>query len=87
MNQYGTRAKQHWQKYLPQQYSHLPDPDSFFSELGDQIADRVQSLTQDMAGDDPPGEGFLQKLGRLNMAKRDAEWQVMQEMALLDPEP
>lgn len=86
MNQYGTRAKQHWQKYLPQQFRQLSDPDSFFSELGDQIADRVQSLTQDLAGDDPPGEGFLQKLGRLNMARRDAESQILKEMALLEPE-
>ncbi|MFM2417732.1 MAG: hypothetical protein RL385_2455 [Pseudomonadota bacterium] len=31
-------------------------------------------------------ETYLQKLGRLNMARQNAESQVMQEMALLPPE-
>lgn len=86
MNQYGTRAKQHWRKYLPERFSQLEDPDSFFSDLGEQIAERVQSLTDDLAGNDPPGESYLDKLGRLNMARRDAESQILREMALLDPE-
>jgi hypothetical protein len=87
MNQYGTRARQHWQKYLPTQFQQLDDPDSFFSNLGEQIAQRVESLAEDLAGDDPPGEGYMDKLGRLNMARRDAESQIMREMALLEPEP
>jgi hypothetical protein len=87
MNQYGTRAKQHWQKYLPKRFQQLDDPDSFFSELGEQIAQRVESLADDLAGDDPPGEGYMDKLGRLNMARRDAESQILREMALLEPEP
>ena len=86
MNQYGTQAKKHWQKYLPMRYSQLNDPDSFFSDLGEQIAERVQSLMEDLAGEDPPGESYLDKLGRLNMARRDAEADVLREMALLDPE-
>lgn len=85
MNQYGTRAKVHWQKYLPERFKLLGDPDSFFSDLGEQIAARVESLSAELAGDDPPGEGYLEKLGRLNMARRDAESQIMQEMALLEP--
>ncbi len=86
MNQYGTRAKQHWQKYLPTRFQQLDDPDSFFSDLGEQIAQRVESLADDLAGNDPPGEGYMDKVGRLNMARRDAESQVLREMALLEPE-
>jgi hypothetical protein len=86
MNQYGTRAKQHWQKYLPERFSQLEDPDNFFSNLGEQIAERVQSLAEALAGNDPPGETYLDKVGRLNMARRDAESDVLREMALLEPE-
>jgi hypothetical protein len=86
MNQYGTRAKQHWQKYLPEQFQQLAEPDNFFSDLGEQIAQRVESLAEAIAGDDPPGEGYLDKVGRLNMARADAESDILREMALLDPE-
>lgn len=86
MNQYGTRAKQHWQKYLPDRFNQLEDPDSFFSDLGEEIAERVQSLADALAGDDPQGESYLDKVGRLNMARRDAESAILREMALLDPE-
>lgn len=85
MNQYATRAKEHWQTYLPERFQQLDDPDSFFSDLGDQIAARVESLTADLAGDDPPMEGFMEKLQRLNMARFDAETQILREMALLEP--
>ena len=85
-NQYGTRAKQHWQKHLPERFRQLEDPDSFFSTLGEEIAERVQTLAEELAGDDPPGESYLDKLGRLNMARRDAESEILREMALLEPE-
>jgi hypothetical protein len=86
MNQYGTRAKQHWQKFLPERFSQLEDPDSFFSALGEQIDERVQELSLAMAGDDPPGEDYLAKLGRLNMTRLNAESQALQELALLEAE-
>ena len=86
MNQYGTRAKQHWQKHLPERYQQLNDPDSFFSDLGEQIAQQVQDLAADLAGDDPPGGGFIEKLGRWNMARFNAEAQILRELALLEPD-
>lgn len=86
MNQYGSIAKKHWQKWLPTSYRQLDDPDSFFSDLGEQIAERVEELSTVLAGDDPPGEQYLEKLGRLNMARQNAESQALQELALLPPE-
>lgn len=87
MNPYGEKARKHWQKWLPKRFSEIQDPDSYFSELGEEIEQRVQALSQALAGSDPPGEGFLKKLGRLNMARFDAESQALREMALLEPEP
>lgn len=86
MNRYGATAKKHWERWLPVRYSQLEDPTEYFARLGDEISEQVEELSHAIAGDDPPGEGYLAKLGRLNMAKLNAESQVLREMALLDPE-
>jgi hypothetical protein len=86
MNKYGTLALVHWRRFLPLRFSQIDDPDSFFSDLGEQIETRIQDLSLQLQGDDPPGEDFLAKLGRLNMARLNAESQALQELALLEPE-
>jgi len=87
MNHYGTAAQRHWARWLPQRYAAIPDPGSFFSDLGDQAARRIADLALDLAGDDPPGEEYLAKVGRLNMARLQAEEIVLPELILLPPEP
>lgn len=86
MNPYGAIAAKHWKEWLPDRYNRIQDPDSFFSKLGEEIQVRVQELSRALAGDDPPGETYMQKLGRLNMAHQNAESQVLRGMALLEPE-
>ena len=44
-------------------------------------------LSLALAGNDPPGEGYLEKIGRLNMARFNAESDLLRTMALLEPEP
>ena len=44
-------------------------------------------LAWDLAGDDPPGEEYLDKAGRLGEARHRAEQIVLDEMILLPPEP
>lgn len=87
MNQYAAMAERHWRRWLPSRVAELQDPSSFFSELGDQVAERIEDLTAELAGDDPPGETYMQKVGRLNMARLRAEEMVLPEMVLLPPEP
>ena len=87
MNHYGTMAQRHWQRWLPERYAAIQDPDSFFSTLGEEVAQQIGDLSLDLAGDDPPGEGYLEKLGRLNMARLQAEEIVLKERVLLEPEP
>jgi len=86
MNEYGQMALDHWQRWLPERYSQIEDPNSFFSTLGDQVATRIADLTLELAGEDPPGETFMNKLGRLNNAAQRAREMVLPEMVLLDPE-
>lgn len=87
MNHYGVTAQRHWKRWLPARYAAIQDPDSFFSTLGEEVAKRIADLTLDLAGDDPPGEDYLVKVGRLNMARLQAEEIVLQEQVLLAPEP
>lgn len=84
MNRYGATAQKHWQQFLPQAYTQIRDPQTYFSDLGEQIEDQVIELMWALAGDDPPGEGYLKKVGRLNMARLQAEERVLAEML---PEP
>ena len=55
--------------------------------FGDQAEARIDSLAQDLAGDDQPGEGYLGKAGRLGEARHRAEQIVLAEDILLAPEP
>ena len=40
-----------------------------------------------VTGEAPPGEGYLDRVGRLGQARRQAEEIVLAEMILLEPEP
>jgi hypothetical protein len=79
INRYGARARGHWQEHRPQEYAQISDPDAFFGRLGRQIADDVTTLSFSIAGDDPEGETYLKKVGRLRMARLQAEEQVLRE--------
>ncbi len=87
MNRYGLMAQQHWARWLPARYATIEDPDSFFSDLGTQVAERIDTLALQLAGDDQPGEGYLGKAGRLGQARLQAEEIVLADMVLLEPEP
>jgi hypothetical protein len=87
MNRYGLMAHQHWERWLPARYATIEDPDSFFSNLGNQVSGQIDQLALQLAGDDQPGEGYLAKAGRLGQARRQAEEIVLTDLILLDPEP
>jgi hypothetical protein len=80
MNQYGAQARRYWREYLPERYAQIEDPEAVFSDLGEEMAEQVVELADSIAGPDRPGEGYLGKVGRLNMARLSAEEQVMREM-------
>jgi len=87
MNRYGRLAQQHWAKWRPNQLSQIPDPETFFTDLGAEVETQIEALEIALAGEDPGGEDYLQKVGRLRNARITAESQVLREMVLLEPEP
>jgi hypothetical protein len=84
MNQYGAQAHRHWQTHLPNRYRQIADPETYFTELGEQIAEQVHDKARAIAGPDPQQETYLDKVGRLNMARLTAESDVLRQML---PEP
>lgn len=86
MNKYGAMAQEHWKTWLPGRYATIQDPDSFFSELGIEVSDRIAALEIDLLGPDNPNEDFFTRVGRRNMARLQAEELTLPELALLPPE-
>lgn len=87
MNHYGAMARSHWERWLPQRYATITDPDSFFSALGLETSRQIDELATELAGDDQPGEGYLAKAGRLTGARSQAEEIILPQQVLLPPEP
>jgi hypothetical protein len=73
MNRYGRQAEVMWKQACPGRYAALEDPEAFFTGLGEQAMEMVAELEVKIAGPDVPGEGYLEKLGRLNAARNQAE--------------
>jgi len=87
VNRYGLMAQRHWAQWLPQRYATISEPDSYFSTLGQEAAQRIEELTLELAGDDQPGEEYLAKAGRLTAARSRAEEIVLPQRVLPAPEP
>jgi len=86
VNSYGAKALSHWRKYLPGQLAQIPDPEAFFTLLGETAATEIDQIADALAQTQPPGEGYLEELARLETARKMAEMQVTREMILIDPE-
>jgi hypothetical protein len=88
MNRYGSMAMRHWQRTDPARFQAIPESErvTFFTELGERAESEIQALADAVAGSDRPGETYLQKVGRLNQARFDAESEILREMILI-PDP
>ena len=86
LNYYGELVRRQWQGCLPEIYQQIRDPGAFFAVLGEVIAQRIDELAGHLAGDDPPGEGYLAKVARLTAARDRAKGQVLAEYLLVPPD-
>ena len=57
MNWYGATMMQHCVRFLPEAYAEISDLAYFFGVVGEEIAQEVDAMADELAGDDPPGEG------------------------------
>ena len=80
MNRYGHLAMEHWARTDPARYATIEDPETFFADLGAQAEAQIQELADSLAGRDHPGEEYLAKVGRLNVARLRAEEVVLTDL-------
>ena len=88
MNRYGVEAQAYWQRFLPQRYAAIPDPQAHFTALGEQIEQQVGDLWDELVKKDqaPAGESHLERVGRLQQLKENAERIVFDDVVRLPPE-
>lgn len=90
MNRYAMIAKEHWERYAPSLVAALPDRTRFFTDLGAEVEAQVSDLTDRLArmtAGDSSAESYLEKVARLQTARRTAEEVVMAELVWTrDPE-
>lgn len=79
MNKYARMLHKQWQTADPKFVESLPDPTAHFTQLGEQVSEEVLELLPSLEGTDPAGETYLQKVGRLNAARLQAEEIVLAE--------
>lgn len=89
MNEYGTLAKKHWERWLPSRYAAI-DPsqrDQFFTALGQEAAEAVADTMASLeAGLDRTSMSYPETVGRLNAIRQQAREIVLKELVLLEPE-
>src|SRR5699024_1539639 len=67
-------------------FAQIDDPQEFFSTLGQQVASQIDEASRSLAGPDLTDEDYLGKVGRLTVARKQAEEIVLAELVLLEPE-
>jgi len=88
MNRYGRRAKAHYEEFLADELAKIPEDqrDSFFSTLGEQVAQEVERVEVALRGPDPKDEPMMERIGRFNMARMQAEELVRAELLPAPPD-
>lgn len=83
MNEYGKQAQKIWAENDPARYAGIEDPEAFFTEVGAQAEAALPELERRLAGPDQAGETYLEKVGRLNMARLQAREVILQEYLMI----
>jgi len=86
LDRYAKAAEEHMKVYLPARYRQIGDPDSYFRELGDQIAAQVAELEAQLAAGQPASTEYLARVGQLSSARSRAEEIVFAQLVYLPSE-
>lgn len=88
MNHYGRRAMRHWEEFLPRQLAELEDPEEFFAELGEEAAEQIDALAEELLQQYPDHDQVsdTEREARLSTARRMAENEITRDLLLVDPE-
>jgi hypothetical protein len=78
MNHWGHTAMEHWQTQLPERYAALEDPQEFFTQLGEEAADRYlavrDSVLEGLSPNDGTMAGRSSRTGWPKRTRRPGRW-------------
>lgn len=80
MNVYGLRAQRYYSRWAPTALTKISDPETYFTELGEQIQSQVLMMTEEMESDLDPAAPYLDRVAQLRAVQRDAEEVAMTEL-------
>jgi hypothetical protein len=86
LDRYGQMALDHMKNYLPTRYSHIPDPETHFRQVGEEVAHQVATLEMTLAGSSPSDADYMTRAGQLRAAHMAAEEIVLADLVFLPPE-
>jgi len=85
---YARMAQQHWQTFLPEATSKLPDPETHFRRLGERVETLVLARAESLISSATPRPTTEQEKVDLALwAHRTAEEEVLADEVFLTPEP
>lgn len=87
MNQYGTLAMRHWREWRPDAFNQLPDPETFFTELGERVEEMIAEETTQRQSREKLSSDYLTAVGQLNTVRHEVEQTILSEMVYVTPEP
>lgn len=80
MNSYGLTAMQVWQRHAPARVAAMSDPTSYFTDLGEQIAQEVSEIATALETDLPTTLTYLERVGQTATIQKQAEEAVMADL-------
>lgn len=80
MNKYGLLAQEHWQRYAPNRYASLDNPQEYFTEMGEAISNEIEAISDHLQRQLPKNLEFMDRLGQMNMIRHQAEETVLGEL-------
>ena len=86
MNHYGQLAQTYWMQWLPAQFAEIKDTDQFFTVMGAQIHNEVETMYTAMTAEVPANVPPADVEGWKNMARKMAEEKILAEVAYWPPE-
>lgn len=87
MNRYGHLAREHHRNHRPDDSSQIPNPDEFFTTVGEEIAEEVSRVRDEILGQLRPGENLDAYRLRGYQAMTTAEELVLSDHYLFQPDP
>ena len=85
MNHYGLRIRDYWARVNPESFQQVEDPEVFFGEMGETMLTQVDALVPQLMGPTPADETFLQRVGRENAVRKQAEEIVWDDLVFVRP--